>query len=64
MDIAPTTEEQIQEFRFAELGNPKLEAQLREHGYLHYGIFADDPGALEVFDEIERQRNLHMIGGE
>lgn len=47
-----------------ELDRSELEAKLRENGYLHYGIFADDPGALEVFDEIERQRNLHTIGGE
>jgi hypothetical protein len=25
--------------------------------YRHYGIFANDPGALELFDEIKRQRD-------
>jgi len=34
----------------------ELDLRLRKMGYRHYGIFADDPGALELFDEIERQR--------
>src|SRR5438067_1233296 len=34
----------------------KLEAQVQAQGHKYYGIFADDPGAMEVFDEIERQR--------
>lgn len=40
----------------------ELVAQLRAKGYKHFGIFADDPGALEVFDEIERLRDQHTIG--
>lgn len=39
-----------------------LVAQLRAQGYQHFGVFADDPEALEVFDEIERERNQHTIG--
>ena len=41
----------------------ELAAKLRAMGYEHFGIFADDPGALEVFDEIERLRDQHTIGG-
>lgn len=40
----------------------ELAAKLRAMGYEHFGIFADDPGALEVFDEIERLRDQHTIG--
>jgi predicted RNase H-like HicB family nuclease len=39
------------------------EKKLKEQGYRHYGIFADDPGALEVFEDIERQRDQHTING-
>jgi uncharacterized protein len=31
--------------------------------FKHYGAFANDPGALELFDEIERQRDQRLIGG-
>ena len=40
-----------------------LAAKLRALGYDHFGIFADDPGAMEVFDEIERLRDQHTVGG-
>ncbi len=36
--------------------------RLHANGYRHFGIFADDPGALEVFDEIERERDQNTIG--
>jgi hypothetical protein len=39
----------------------ELEAQIEAMGHKYYGIFADDPGALEVFDEIERLRNQHTV---
>jgi hypothetical protein len=39
----------------------ELDLQLSKMGYRHYGIFANDPGALELFDEIERQRDQHGI---
>lgn len=42
----------------------ELDRQLQAKGWKHYGGFADDPGALEMFDEIERQRDQHTIGGE
>jgi hypothetical protein len=41
----------------------ELAAKLRAKGYEYFGAFADDPGALELFDEIERERDLHIIGG-
>ena len=47
----------------AESADPELESRLRRQGYRHYGIFADDPGAMEVFDEIERLRDQHTISG-
>jgi predicted RNase H-like HicB family nuclease len=42
----------------------ELDLRLQALGWKHYGIFADDPGALELFDEIERQRDQNTIGGE
>lgn len=41
----------------------ELAAKLRAMGYEYFGIFADDPGALELFDEIERERDRRLIGG-
>jgi hypothetical protein len=34
---------------------------LAAKGYQHYGIFADDPEALKLFDEIEEERNRHLV---
>jgi hypothetical protein len=39
----------------------ELDLRLSKMGYRHYGIFANDPGALELFDEIERQRDQQTI---
>jgi hypothetical protein len=39
----------------------ELDLRLSKMGYRHYGIFADDPGAMELFDEIERQRDQQAI---
>lgn len=36
----------------------ELEAQVQAQGHLFYGIWADDPEALAVFDEIEQARDL------
>jgi hypothetical protein len=36
----------------------------RAKGWVDYGLFADDPGALELFDEIERERDRHLVGGD
>ncbi len=36
----------------------------RANGWADYGLFADDPGALELFDEIERERDKHLVGGD
>ncbi|NOT64221.1 MAG: hypothetical protein HOP19_28735 [Acidobacteria bacterium] len=38
-------------------------ARLRARGHVGIGIFDDDPGAFELFDEIERQRDQHTLGG-
>lgn len=39
----------------------ELEAQVQAQGHKFYGIFADDPSALEVFDEIERLRDQQPL---
>jgi hypothetical protein len=39
----------------------ELEAQVQAQGHKFYGIFADDPDALEVFDEIERLRDQETL---
>jgi hypothetical protein len=39
----------------------ELDLRLSKMGYRHYGIFANDPGAMELFDEIERQRDQPTI---
>lgn len=39
----------------------EIDSRLSKMGYRHYGIFANDPGALELFDEIERQRDQQTI---
>jgi hypothetical protein len=46
----------------ADAGEQAAAERLRAQGYRHFGIFADDPGALEVFDEIERERDQNTIG--
>lgn len=56
--VAAPEEESMSAEEWAE-----LEAKLKENGWKHYGLFADDPGALELFDEIERQRDQRTIGG-
>ncbi len=44
-----------------ELEREKLRAQILAQGHKHYGIFAGDPGAMEVFDEIERSRDQFTL---
>ncbi len=39
----------------------EAEDPLAANGYRHYGIFADDPEALKLFDEIEEERNKHIV---
>ncbi len=46
----------------ADAGEQAAAERLRAQGYQHFGIFANDPGALEVFDEIERERDQNTIG--
>jgi len=39
----------------------ELDLRLSKMGYRHYVIFDNDPGALDLFDEIERQRDKQTI---
>src|SRR5262245_25157394 len=39
----------------------ELDLGLSKMVYRHYGIFANDPRALKLFDEIERQRDQQTI---
>jgi hypothetical protein len=41
----------------------ELEAQVEAIGHKYYGIFADDPGTMEVFDVIQRVRDQDTTGG-
>lgn len=38
--------------------------ELVTQGWGDHGLFKDDPDALQVFDEIEKERNRNLIGGE
>jgi len=38
--------------------------KLIAQGWHDHGLFKNDPGALELFDEIERERDRHLVGGE
>ena len=37
-------------------------SQVTTSGYKYFGAFADDPGALDLFDDIERERDKRRIG--
>lgn len=41
----------------------EIVARLRARGHVGIGVFANDPGAFELFDEIERQRDQRTFGG-
>lgn len=43
------------------LPNGSQENSLAEKGFRHYGIFANDPEALKLFDEIEEERNKNFV---
>ena len=43
------------------LSDQEAEDPLAANGYQHYGIFANDPEALKLFDEIEEERNKHLV---
>jgi hypothetical protein len=43
------------------LSNGGQENDLSDKGYRHYGIFANDPEALKLFDEIEEERNKNLV---
>ncbi len=40
------------------------EAVLRAQGWDDHGLFKNDPEALLMFEEIEEERNRHLVGGE
>lgn len=40
------------------------DAALRAQGWDDHGLFKNDPEALKMYDEIEEERNRHMVGGE
>jgi hypothetical protein len=42
----------------------ELEAHVEAMGHKYYGIFADNSGAMKVFDEIELVRDLNTIRGD
>jgi predicted RNase H-like HicB family nuclease len=44
------------------LSENELIETLRARGYTGLGIFKDNPEALELFDEIERQRDALTVG--
>lgn len=39
----------------------ETDSPLKAAGYGHYGIFENDPEAMNLFDEIEEERNKHMV---
>lgn len=36
-------------------------SEMEALGYRHFGVFANDPEALRLFDEIEAARNQHVV---
>ena len=42
-------------------GQAETDDALAANGYRHYGIFADDPEALKLFDEIEEKRTDDVV---
>lgn len=38
--------------------------ELTAQGWGDHGVFKDDPDALQIFDEIEQERNHNLIGEE
>ncbi len=41
----------------------EIVARLRARGHVGLGVFANAPGAFELFDEIERERDQRTFGG-
>ena len=41
----------------------KHDDELTAQGWDDYGLFKDDPDALQLFDEIERNRDKYSAGG-
>jgi hypothetical protein len=37
---------------------------LRAQGWDDHGLFKNDPEALQLFDEIEEERDRHLVGSE
>jgi hypothetical protein len=40
------------------------EDDLATQGWDDHGLFKDDPEALKLFDEIEKERDSHLVGSE
>lgn len=40
-----------------------LSDELTAQGWDDHGLFKDDSAALELFEEIEKERNQHIVGG-
>ena len=40
------------------------EDELLAQGWDDHGLFKDDPEALKLFDEIEEERDRHLVGSE
>jgi hypothetical protein len=40
------------------------EVALQAQGWDDHGLFKDDPEVLQLFDEIEAERNQHLVGNE
>jgi len=47
--------------RVAINGSRKAEDKLTAMGWDDHGIFNDDPAALDLFDEIEAERDKHIV---
>ena len=40
----------------------ETEDKLLANGWDDHGIFKDNPAALQLFDEVEKERDQHLIG--
>lgn len=43
---------------------PAATDRLHAQGWDDHGLFKDDPEALQLFDEIEEERDRHLVGTE
>ena len=45
------------------LVQPEVDEELAAQGWDDYGMFKDDSAALALFDDIEEERERHVVGG-